>query len=408
MSISIGFFTRRLALAIGSMDPPISRVGECFDLLSGPWIEALGNSRYRLSPLVQGSGQATLPSGDQRRLHNAIANEMLADAPADVRDIDAILTHALAGDAGGCLAQIAHFVVTAADDVREALARHLVPFRLLNVSPPPYAKDPLTSVLLRLAQFRLIAASDQDEEPTTAKVVDALLHELDGLPPDPERPEFESGVIGSILNTVGIAARLPGWIDVLRRFHRLESEAHTNQSDPVPSQSAVFFSIGISGLDSVSKLHRIFDDLNTLEPEVRDEFLTPIDANYADHFLVVHHAWSAEARRTDFDPSDAVNRYRQMAELAGDWNNQKLALQCYVAAAAILVEHRDDSTSSFLTLDQAGARFGDDPILARARAKLHHRIGDHSAALPLYKGIFASDTNFGGAADATYVLREAA
>ena len=137
-----------------------------------------------------------MPSGDQRRLHNVIAKETLADAPVDARDIDAILTHALAGDAEDCLAHISHFVITSAADVREALARHLVAFRFLDVARPPYPKSPATSLLLRLAQFSLIAASDEDER-TTAKVVDTLLRELDGLPHDPERPEFESGVIGA-------------------------------------------------------------------------------------------------------------------------------------------------------------------------------------------------------------------
>ena len=194
---------------------------------------------------------------------------------------------------------------------------------------------------------------------------------------------------------------------MLCHFRRVDGEPHSKEPDQAPPQSAVFFNIGVHGIDSVAKLHGVFDDLNTLEPPLRDEFLTPIDARYADHFLMVHNAWSSESRRMDFDPSDAVRRYHQMAERAEDWNNRKLGLQCYVAAAAILVEHQNDPKSSFLTLDQAEVRFGNDPILDRARAKLHHRNGNHSTALPIYREVFASDAKF-GPTDAAYDFREAA
>jgi len=57
-------FDRPLALRIGSLPPPVASAGDCLDALVGPWIEAVGGGRYRVSPLAFQSGHNSLTAGE--------------------------------------------------------------------------------------------------------------------------------------------------------------------------------------------------------------------------------------------------------------------------------------------------------------------------------------------------------
>ena len=62
LSLTTWHFSRSLALVIGNIPPPVSRIGECLDQLIGPWIEAIGKDLFRVSPLARqlGSENAVL------------------------------------------------------------------------------------------------------------------------------------------------------------------------------------------------------------------------------------------------------------------------------------------------------------------------------------------------------------
>ena len=51
-------FTRDFALELGSAPQPLQEPGTAFDSLVGPWIQPLGNSRFVLSPLLEGYASA--------------------------------------------------------------------------------------------------------------------------------------------------------------------------------------------------------------------------------------------------------------------------------------------------------------------------------------------------------------
>ena len=407
LSITIDPFERSLALAIGALPPSIQRAGECFDELVGRWVEAAPSGRYRVLPLVRGFGRKMLAEEEQRKIHHTIAAQTISHGPIDAGDIETILLHGLAGESQESLVKLSRAINVADDETRQALATHLAVFGLLDTSRPIYPKHLLTSVMLRLAQLRLVAASD--ERDGIEDIVRALLLETDSVPLDLAGPYLESAVIDSILGNLGIANHLRSWVELLSRSYRLERADDERALSPHPEipKGAVLFGIGIAGLDSVEKLEAIFEDLCALAQDERRELLTPINPSDANYHLLVHGPLIAQSRDPEFDAVEAVASYERMARRTEELGEHTLSLQCHVAVAMILDEHLGDVQSALRVLKDAETSFGEDSVLARAFARLHHRNGRRAEALAFYRDAVS---HLGGFApvDAICTVRDAA
>ena len=88
LSFVVGHFKKSLALSIASISPEVSRAGECMDQLVGPWIEASGKDRYRISPLASGIGREMLTLEEQKRIHKTIVEECFKQGEIDAFDVN--------------------------------------------------------------------------------------------------------------------------------------------------------------------------------------------------------------------------------------------------------------------------------------------------------------------------------
>lgn len=407
LSITTAPFERSLALAVGALEPRIERAGECFDVLAGRWLETPTADLYRASPLVRGLGRKMLTAVTLRQVHDRIATEMTSGSTIDAGNIDTVLLHGLAGASQHSLFKLTAAVNLADDETREAIAGHLTVFPALDTSKPIYPNDLQISAMLRLAQLRLAVAAPKPRGVDT--VVQALLREADAVPWEPGSPDFRIAVLVSILNNFGIARHVPNWIDLLSRFRRLhadgDQEVLVGHLDGAPP-TAVLFSIGIAGLDSVETLEAVFDDLSRLDDAERREFLTPIDTGVEDYHLVVHSPWTARSRQADFDAEHTIDSYLRMGALADPWGISALSVQCRVAVAMIADEHLGDTERALNVLGETATAFGDHPVPPRALAKLHRRAGNGAKALRHFRDAVSQQTL--GPVDAVYTLREAA
>ena len=405
LSIASAPFKRSLALALGTVTPSIERPGECFDELVGPWVEATTPNRYRASPLVRGFGQDVLTAEEQRQVHRMIAEQTISHSPIAAEDIDIVLVHGLAGESHASLFKLSGAVSIADEKTRRALAMHAPVFAMLDTSKPTCPRHVQTSVMLRLAQLRLAIASDKQDG--IEDVVHALLRELDAVPNDVAGPYLESIVLLSVLSNIGIANHIPDWFGRLWRFRQLERSNDEGVLSPHPEvpTAAALFGIGTAGLASVEKLAAIFEDLDALPPDERQQLLVPIDPAHADYHLLVHGPWTAQSRQRGVDTARAVASYEIMARQAESWGERTLGLQCCVAIAMIQDELVSDLALALRSLKQATSTFGEDPILSRAFAKLHHRGGEIEQALAFYRDSLPNGEM--GPVDATYIIRDA-
>ena len=400
-------FERCLAVTIGTIDPVIERASECFDELVDRWLEPATVDRYRISPLVRGIGQKMLTTNEQCRAHDVIATEMSSRNPINAGEIDAILVHGLAGSSRRSLFRLSMAISVSDNETREAIAKHLFVFPALDTSKPLYPKDLPTSVMLRLAQLRLVMAIEKRRR--VNDIVQALFSEVDAIPDGPMRTHFDGLALISVLSNLGIARDLRNWVDLLSRFRRLDLTHHedTLSFDPEIPPVAVLFSTGIADLNSEKKLEDIFDALSGLDEDERRELLTPIDPSVEDYFFLIHHPWIARSRRPGFNAIEAVDSYMKMGAQAESWGQRILSVQCYVAVAMILDERLGDTAQAICVLEDAATRFGGEPMLVLALAKLNRRLGQGTEALGYFRDAVPRMPML-NSVHAVYTVREAA
>jgi hypothetical protein len=415
LSLVIGRFDRPLALKIAEAPPPIQRAGELLDSLIGSWLEVVGKDSFRVSPLAANAGQGMLTAEAQQAIHGAIAIEMLAKRRIDATDANGILMHALLGKEVHSLFRLAYSVLTAEAKAAELLREHFFMLPMLRTDQPIFADNRTVSVMLRLAQFKLVASKEEPKD--TAACVDALLREAGEEPNSALRGMFESVALASILNTIGIASLVPNWVELLRHFRTLVEanpvleDLHKGTEKASQELGRTFygmiFSIGIGHLQSVKRLEEIFGDLDGLSDAERALWLEAFEIHPADFSILVNPAWVAEARRNELNPADAAERYKRMAVLAQKWKFRALAIQCHAARAVMFDEYMNDEDGALAALDKAVAALGDDVVIARARARIFWRNDKHRESVKILREI-ADVVGRDSPVERAFAMREAA
>jgi len=286
---------------------------------------------------------------------------------------------------------------------------------MLRTDQPIFATNRAVSVMLRLAQFKLVASDKNANE--TASCVEALFREISAEPDAQMRDMFEDIALASVVNTIGIGSWVPNWIDLLQRFRtKVESspilhafkEATENASKDVGGTFyGMVFSIGTAHLQSVKRLEEIFIDLDRLSAAKRSVWLEGFESVSRDYSLLVNPPWTEEQRRNELNATEAAERYKRMALLAQKWELRALAIQCYVARAVMFDEYMDDEKGSQAALDEAAAALGEDVVISRARARVYWRHNKHHDALRILRGI-ADVVGRDSPIDRAFAMREAA
>ena len=415
LSLSLVHFTRSTALAIGALPPALPRGGECLDRLVGPWVERIDGDLYRVSPLASQIGQEMLTGTSELSVHRAFAVETLRSRRLVVSDVSGIFGHAMKSKAEGSLVQLAFTVVTAEGANVTLLAEHFGNLRNASSAKYIYPDSPKTSVMLRIAQMKLLAEARGQADMT--EVIAAMFDEIDALSEESLRSALEAFALGNILALEDAVNRVGNWVALLMRAEQASREnvifgtfaSGIQQIADVDGASGVtlLWNIGITNVASVRRLEQILEDLDGVDESVRSAWLVPVDEALADYSVWISGVWSTEEATGGLNPEDAAARYKRMAARTRGWNEFALSLQCSVAEAVLLDQYMEDREGALSVLAEAEEAARDHPILLRARAGIHYRHEDYETALVLFRRVVGRIDD-GNPVEQAFALREAA
>lgn len=415
LSFLIGRFDRQTALAVGKMLTPISQTGDALDVMVGPWIESIGRDQYRISPLASNSGRTMLAPDDQEALHASIALHIVMKRTIEASDIDAILMHAMLGKSPWALTKVSIGILTVPQDKLRHIAENITLFKVLDMGDSFYLGEPAIASIVRLAQFKVLDAAGEEEQAAAAAA--AARRAVSQIDAGELQTLTEVMVLTSVLATMNVADYLDGWVAWLQRFRAviqsellredirtgLQMAALESGVDPL----AVFFNIGAGRLTSVGRLENIVDALAELNSADRNVWLAPVGEAFSDYSIFIHGPWAAQQNNPDFDAADAVKRYARIADKTKDWGLSVLTMQAWIARAVVLDENMSQGDAALMVLDDAVKKFGDEPRLLRARAKIYWRRNDHPRTLEILRSI-ADVVGSGSTVERAFALREAA
>ncbi len=266
---------------------------------------------------------------------------------------------------------------------------------ILRTDRPIFEESRTVSVLLRMAQFKLLASGGETDE--IAACVDALMREAGEEPNDEVRELLGSLALGSVLNTIGIASSVPNWVGLLQRFKASVERSPILQEYGKSAASAfkdagitvygMIFNIGSANLPSVKRLEELLVDLDGLSGADRAVWLEGFERDPTDYSLLVNPPWTSEERRGELSPSDAAERYKRMAALAQKWGSKALERQCHIARAVMFDEYVNDEAAAQAAIDDGVAALGEDVAFSRARARIFWRNDKHADSVKILREI---------------------
>jgi hypothetical protein len=137
--------------------PQIAEPGLVFSGVVGPWIERGAEGLCRISPLLSGVGREIQEGSWAKAMHGRVARVLLRQRKLSADDVSHILLHATAGKDWSTVAVLSFSLLTADEEIWEALSRSAGWFVVVGIGDPPERPcgDPFALFLIRTLQLRL-------------------------------------------------------------------------------------------------------------------------------------------------------------------------------------------------------------------------------------------------------------
>lgn len=394
LSLVIGTFSRRLALAVGNAPEAISMPGEAFDHLVGPWIEREGEGRFRVSPLLGGAAENILTPAEIKAVHVAIAHDFLNQRTLNQYEVGTAFFHALMAKDFRTLAVIAKGILTEDSAHIGLLYDAMTWFPHISLEVGQHiVENNSVDMMLRLAQFKLIIASGKTED--ALKIIDRAEELLAAMKESDQKKLSEAMAYGSFLNTIDLyipshtvvrmlsrlidTATTPGLKDIYENLGNNQQRGMPRVADNRPEQLLFSFQAArIRGLDDLATLVTAMDEL---PDEKRNSLLAVCEPDSDFAALLVGRAWWNDVQDGSLDVGKAVSILQSVESTARRWGTSSLVLSCQVAISVIHDEYGDSVDSALAVLDSAEKEFPNSAELINQRAKVLFRADREEEAL---------------------------
>lgn len=387
LSIFIQPFTREHALALAGIPNP----GEAFDRLLGPWIEPIGDNRFRLSPLLRSAAQETFSKAETLDLHRAAAVVLLSRPNVTPSEVSGGLFHSVMGGnaltLGACL--------RALDEASPSDFRAICPWIdwiLPLHAIPLFPTNPFASFMLRRLQYRV--AVMQEEHDRAIEVVREWERELDSY--QGIEPTRLASLRLMFLTMVLFEATVPfAYTELLARtlaaLTLLRAEVI-----PEPLRLAEVESSELADVlcESLIRRCRTANDVEVLlhalgaQDDVESSLVLDRirqDPGLAIYLLTV----AVEPQLDERSPTEVIERVLDQGAVLGRVKGlEVLTAASYRGSAILKAEIEQNSVAAFQALDNAARELRDSlPITEEYRARVYLEADRLEEALEVWRRI---------------------
>lgn len=395
LSVVIGEFSRKLALAVGAAPQAIQMAGEAFDHLIGPWIERESEDCFRVSPLLKDAAEKVLTPGEINAIHIAIARDYLSRRTLNQYEVGTAFFHAFIAKDLRTLVAIANGIVTKDSGHIGLLYNAMSWFPHIALDAGQHIVDGNAHVdlMLRIAQFKLVTASAKTDD--ALKIVERMEELLATLEDSDHKKLSEAMVYGIVLNTfdlfipsqtvVRMLSRLidtaptPGLQEIYANLETSQSPDSPRVADNRPEQ--LLFSYQAARIRGLDDLASLVNALEGLPKEKRDSLLAVCNSDFDFAALLVGRAWWNDVQDGVLDVEKAVAILRKVELASRQWGATRLVLACHVAISVIYDEYGHSADAALAVLDVADAEFPNSADLINQRSKVLFHANREQEAL---------------------------
>ncbi len=393
----IGIFRRDQAVMVGQL-VKIQNPGDVFDCLVGPWIEAIIEDYYRVSPLIANAAIDALAPAEVQTIRYNLAEAVLAAGKLSQHEAGSIFMHAFMGKNARVLIIASNGILTSDEVVQEAVFNDISWF--LACDPPKgallFPDNTFINTTLRMLQFRIAVSVNPSKAEHIAERWDEEL--VYGDPKELfllQRMLYVSQLLLYFQAPIS-PIRLVAGITEMEELFSILPECYENMkalelprevefpefdlSDPVK----FFFGLIASRCSGPVFLEELMTEVGKLPTDLRNRLLSIFSDSEGAAMLLIDHAWLAETNLEAPDWESCLAVFDCIKAKGISFGIQNLAYAAARGAAIICDEYLNDEDRALSVIDAVDEECGVSVITQDSRATVLYNHERFEEALAVW------------------------
>ncbi len=403
LSLMGSVFRRDHAIATGEQLAQMDAPGLAFDVLVGPWVEALHDNYFQISPLLSRAYESVFSESAIRDGRRTLAGVFANTGTASTVEVSSALMCAILGRNSEVLGFVSYGLIQNwSEAVGPTIASYLSWIAPIDLEGKFFAKwcPSRFSSIFRLLQFRVASLESPD---LCDRIVERWDAETTLIESSDERKVHRislcMAVVYKLAGTASLECTLPYVLrlEELRRDVTIEPAlSEILATVDTPQDLKDFWSKYPAGLDFFTIMQRVqtvadlevtIQFLDGLTKDDRECLLAPnIDDVTEPSF--VHRPWVNESRKEKPDWSPIRAQLEFVMTRADSWGVESIYRVAALGIVVIDSEYLEDFEAAHDLLALVEEKFGRSPPLLEQRATVLYVEKRHDEALTVWREVF--------------------
>ena len=393
-------FRKDYVLNISEIPTPISDPGDIFTQLVGPWIDSVGKTYYRISPLLNKAAEQVWSKNKINDLHAQIADAILKAEDLTTIEAQAILCHSIRGQNKEGIIAVTHGLITTAGDDWEELSKEFSWLMYVQTDPSEelFPGDAFVNYLFRLLQYRIAVEVQPERAPKILEIWDKEAK--------PHQPHQSYLLCRLMLTTQAliyyqVALPVKQMVGYLKEFINIADSSQEiqeicfdfmGQLKEHQTDKSNFFSILFKFICArrpfyAPVLSDLIDALDEFEPKIRTLLLADFEDGSVDSRILIDSVWLAEAKLENPHWARCLQVFDKVIERTLAWGYPHIAAASARGKAIIHDEYLHAPDTAHKVLQDILSKLDPSPVIEEEQAVIHFHQKHYKKALNIYERI---------------------
>ena len=377
-------FRKDYILNIGEIPTPISYPGDIFTQLVGPWVDPVGETYYRISPLLNKAAEQVWSKNKINSLHAQIADAILKAKDLTMIEAQAILCHSMFGQNKKGLIAVIGALMTASEDNWKEISQEfswLIHFQT-NPSEELFPGDAFVNHLFRSFQYRIAVETTPRFAPKILEIWDK-----EAKPHQPHQSYLLCRLMLTTQALIYYQVSLPvkqmvGYLkefinitdsdkEIREIYGNLSGSLKEYKTDKTNSFSILFKFICARRPFYAPHLSDLIDALDEFRPKIRTLLLADFEDGSVDSRILIDSVWLAEAKLENPDWTRCLQVFDKVIERTFAWGYPDIAAASARGKAIIYDEYLHTPDAAHSVIQDILSKLDPSPVIEEEQAVIH-------------------------------------
>ena len=393
-------FRRDYAINIGEISEPIPHPGDTFSQLVGPWIDAVNETYYTISPLLNNAAKQVWSESKINNLHAQVANAILKTRDLTIIEARVVLLHSMLGKNKDGFIAVIQALMTDPENNWKKLSQEFSWLVPIKINPPEelFPGDAFVNHLFRSLQYRIAVEVEPESAPKILEVWDK-----ETKPYEPRQSYLRARLMLATEALIRYQVSLPvkQMVDYLKEIIDITDSdkevleiygKHMGELKEYNIDKSNFFSLLFSFICARPPTYAPFlcaliDELDKLQPKIRNVLLADFEDDNIESRQLIDGVWWAEANRENPDWTRCLQVFDKVIERSISWGYSHIAAASARGKAIIHDEYLNDPDTAHKVLQDTISKLGASPVIEEEQAMVYFRQQCYREALRIYERI---------------------